>query len=59
MKYKIVKATSTNENEAIQVVERQVNELLKYRKATLRGGVSVAVNADDIWLVCQVVMVEE
>ena len=59
MKYMIVRDVSIYREEAIQSVIKKVNKLLEHRGARILGGVSVAVDADGNWLVCQAVMVDE
>jgi hypothetical protein len=57
MKYMIIRAKSIDQEEAIKSVEKRVNELLKYG-ARLCGGVSIAVDTDYDWVVCQALVID-
>lgn len=58
MEYRVIRAIGDDEAEAVEWLVKRINELLK-DGAKLQGGISVAIDANDNYLVYQAVIVDE
>lgn len=58
MEYRVIRATGDDEAEAVEWLVKRINELLK-DGAKLQGGISVAIDANDNFLLYQAVIVDE